>query len=450
MPDNGHLSDITDTYQTNIGHGESEESEGTERRSLPSSWQVVKLGSIVRKKITDGTHKTPIYTKTGIPFISANNIKKSHIDFSSCKYISKEEHETLIKRCKPEKEDILLSKVGTLGLTTKVNENIEFSIFVQLALIKPNLDLVNPDFLKYVLESNKMQDQINLMASQSTMKYIGVQKISELKIPLPNISEQKKIASVLLALQKAKEEIESVIEATNSLKKSLMNHLFIYGPVSVENVKNLSLKETEIGLIRAEWDIKMLTEIVLKTPGVNPKNFPEKIFKYIDVSSISRDSLKINSYSEYKGSEAPSRAKRLLKTNDVLFATIRPKLKRVALVNSDFNEQICSTAFCILRVDKKKVDPYYLFSVVSNDSFVDRVSSHQRGSSYPAVSNKDVLNQVIPIPPLDIQREIGNVILKIDKKIEAEKNKKKALEELYKTILNGLMTAKIRVNDLDI
>lgn len=422
----------------------------TEMGLLPSDWNIVTLDSIVRKKITDGVHKTPNYTKSGIPFITAIDINKGYINLSNCKYISEEEHKTLIKRSKPEKDDILLSKVGTLGLIAKVNETFEFSIFVQLALIKPNLKLIDPEFLRYILMSNKMQNQINLMASQSTMKYIGVQKISKLIIPLPSLSEQIKIVAVLSPIQETKEKTEDMIVALKLLKKSMMKYLFTYGPISVEDAEHVLLKETKIGKIRDDWEIKKISKLIKKTPGIDPKKTPNKIFKYIDVSSISSETLKIQGYLEYLGSEAPSRAKRLIKTNDVLFATIRPYLKRVAMVTPDFNEQVCSTAFCILRVDNNKIDPYYLFSAVSKDSFVDRVASYQRGSSYPAVSNKDILNQFIPVPSLDLQNKIGNILLNIDKKIESEEKKKKALEELFKTMLNDLMTAENRVKYLEV
>jgi len=100
-----------------------------------NGWDVVKLNGIVREKITDGVHKTPKYIETGIPFISTTNIKKNQLNFLKCKQISFEEHELFTKRCKPEKGDILLSKVGTLGMVAKVNCD-DFSIFVQLALIK--------------------------------------------------------------------------------------------------------------------------------------------------------------------------------------------------------------------------------------------------------------------------------------------------------------------------
>ncbi len=106
--------------------------------NLPDNWKVVRLGRVA-EKITDGTHRTPKYVEKGIPFIStANLVPYSHdFDFTNYKkFITPEEHEQLIKRAKPEKGDLLVSKCGTIGITQLVRTDMEFSIFVGLALIK--------------------------------------------------------------------------------------------------------------------------------------------------------------------------------------------------------------------------------------------------------------------------------------------------------------------------
>ena len=168
----------------------------TEIGEIPEHWELVRLGDLARKKITDGVHKTPDYRDHGIPFITVTNLHGGDIDFANCKHISDEEHRHLVLRCKPERGDVLLSKVGTLGRTALINNDVEFSIFVQLALIKPRLERVVPVYLKAVLDSPAMQRQIVHRASRSTMMYIGVGKIAELVTPLPARGEQGGIADV--------------------------------------------------------------------------------------------------------------------------------------------------------------------------------------------------------------------------------------------------------------
>jgi type I restriction enzyme S subunit len=81
---------------------------------------------------------------------------------------------------------------------------------------------------------------------------------------------------------------------------------------------------------------------------------------------------------------------------------------------------------------------------------VKRVSEHQHGSSYPAVTDKDVLRESIPFPPPSEQQKIAHILSAVDERIEKEENRKKALEGLFKSLLHNLMTGKIRVNNLEI
>ena len=197
----------------------------TEIGMIPEEWEVAKLGDVVTRKITDGTHKTPSYTSSGIPFITATNLTDGRIDFGSCKYISQDEHLALIRRCKPEKGDILLSKVGTLGSTAMVDSDIDFSIFVQVALIKPMHRSIDSGYLKYSLTSSPMQRQIHQKSSQSTMKYIGVGKIAQLAIPLPPLPTQQHIADILSAVDHRIEAEENKRKALEALFKTLLNDL---------------------------------------------------------------------------------------------------------------------------------------------------------------------------------------------------------------------------------
>ena len=99
------------------------------------------------KLITDGAHHTPNYTESGVPFLRVTDVQSNNIDFDRIKYVSKDEHLELIKRCNPEKGDILYSKNGTIGIPKLVDWEWEFSIFVSLALIKPKNERISSQYL---------------------------------------------------------------------------------------------------------------------------------------------------------------------------------------------------------------------------------------------------------------------------------------------------------------
>ena len=115
---------------------------------IPTNWKWMRLGDLCLQ-ITDGTHRTPSYKKEGIPFLSVKNISSGTFDLSDVKYISEEEHAELIKRCKPEKNDVLVCRIGTLGKAITIDIDAEFSIFVSLGLIKTTDKLLSD----YIVQS---------------------------------------------------------------------------------------------------------------------------------------------------------------------------------------------------------------------------------------------------------------------------------------------------------
>ena len=161
--------------------------------------------------------------------------------------------------------------------------------------------------------------------------------------------------------------------------------------------------------MKAGWQAKSLAEILLKTETVNPNLRPEDDFEYIDVSSVSNQTFQIEETQSLKGKAAPSRARKLVKTNDILFATIRPTLQRIAIVPSKFNNQVCSTGYFVLRPNQSihyKYLYYYLFA----DSFMGQMESLQKGASYPAVTDNEVKSQNISFPPIHEQERIVAIL----------------------------------------
>ena len=118
---------------------------------IPDNWCWCRLGEIVNK-LTDGTHRTPKYVEMGIPFLSVKNLSSGKMDFENTKFITPEEHKELYLRCNPEKGDMLLTKVGTTGIPVINDSDIEFSLFVSVALIKFNHELLDEKYFLYLLK----------------------------------------------------------------------------------------------------------------------------------------------------------------------------------------------------------------------------------------------------------------------------------------------------------
>lgn len=157
------------------------------------------------------------------------------------------------------------------------------------------------------------------------------------------------------------------------------------------------------------------------------------LIDYVDISSVDNTEKKIISYQTIEASDAPSRAKQLLKKGDVLVSTVRPNLNAVAVIEEETeNFMVGSTGYCVLRC-KENMDVRYLFNFCQSQYFVDDMSSQATGASYPAVSNGIVRNSLIPCYSIEEQREIAEKMDTVSELLALKKQQLVELDELVKS-----------------
>ena len=179
------------------------------------------------------------------------------------------------------------------------------------------------------------------------------------------------------------------------------------------------------------WEYRRLIDVCTGASTINWDTASSK--QYIDLSSVDRESHKVSDTTTICKADAPSRAKQIVKMGDVIFGTTRPLLKRVCLVAPEYDKQVCSTGFCVLR-PQKMVLPMWVYYCLQTDRFYSYIEPLQKGISYPAVSNDDVRNYVIPLPPLPVQEQICSLLDKLSRVIEAKKEQLKELDNLAQAI----------------
>ncbi len=161
--------------------------------------------------------------------------------------------------------------------------------------------------------------------------------------------------------------------------------------------------------MRKGWQTKALGEVLEKTDTVNPLQTPQAEFHYIDVSSVSNVTFRIEETQSLKGKDAPSRARRVVRENDVIFATIRPTLQRIAIVPEHLDNQVCSTGYFVLQ-PKPGLDYRFVFYFLFTEEFMVEMEALQKGASYPAVTDAEVRAQKISFPPLAEQQRIVGLL----------------------------------------
>lgn len=163
---------------------------------------------------------------------------------------------------------------------------------------------------------------------------------------------------------------------------------------------------------QVEW--KTLDAVSERTSNISwNKIGDDEKFKYIDLSSVDRVSNKITETTSITKSTAPSRAQKIVKSNDIILGTTRPTLKRFTKITDDYNDQICSTGFYVFRTNGE-VLPNYVYHIFSSSDFYKYLEENQSGASYPAISDALVKKYKIPVPSLEIQSRIVQVLDNFD------------------------------------
>lgn len=158
-------------------------------------------------------------------------------------------------------------------------------------------------------------------------------------------------------------------------------------------------------------------------------------FRYIDLSTVDRVTHSINGTETITKENAPSRAQQVVREGDVLFGTTRPMLKRYCIVPADYDGQVASTGFCVLRANTDRILTNFLFHLLGTATFYEYVQTNERGASYPAIPDNVVKKFRIPVPPLEVQREIVRILDKftqLEAELEAELEARRAQHEHYR------------------
>lgn len=192
----------------------------------PKEWDVVELDN-VSHKITDGVHFRPTYTNEGIPFVSVKDITTGQLRFDDAKFVSEEAHAEYIKRCHPERDDVLLTKVGaTYGRPALVDTDRPFSIYVSVALIKPDRTKIAPVFLKEVLASDELKRQADRAIKGAGVPDLHLTEIRKFKVPLPPLTVQEDFVAKSRAIHTVEEKLRSATEQQSDLFNSLVQRAF--------------------------------------------------------------------------------------------------------------------------------------------------------------------------------------------------------------------------------
>ncbi|EAI5290240.1 restriction endonuclease subunit S [Campylobacter coli] len=402
--------------------------------NLPQGWEWKSLGEICF--ITDGTHKTPNYIETGIPFLSVKNISKGFFDLSDVKYISLEEHNKLIKRAKPEFEDILICRIGTLGKAIKISLEFEFSIFVSLGLLKPKVKIIS-DYLVYFLNSYFIEGWINdnkVGGGTHTAK-LNLNILEKCPIALPPLKEQERIVGIL------DESFAKIDESIKILEQDLLNLDELMQSALQKAFNPLKDNAKENYKLPQGWEWKSLGEIANTSSGGTPSRNKKEYWENGNIKWLKSGELNdgyIDFIEENITEEAiKNSSAKIFQKGTLLIAMYGATAGKLGILNLDSttNQAICA----FLHKDKnikflEKFLFYFLFFLR------DKIIKDSFGGAQPNINQTYIKNLQIPLPPIKEQEQITSHLDELSSHVKNLKQNYQAqikdLQELKNSLLD--------------
>jgi len=374
---------------------------------------IIKLGELCNK-ITDGTHHTPTYTNEGIPFLRVTDITKSN---NSKKFISHEEHLELIKRCNPEKGDILYTKNGTIGVAKQIDWDYEFSIFVSLCLLKIKEELVDANYLVHYLNTKYALKQALIHSKKATISNLHLVEIKKIKIPLPPLPQQKKIATILDIADDYRQKTKSLITKYDELAQSLFLDMFW----DTFKDKNSHTPISELANF-IDYRGKTLKKIDNGVPYITAKCVRIGYFNLSRIDYISRDS-----YEKIMTRGYP-------KVGDVLFTTEGATMGFTCRIPANFTEFSVGQRLITLQTTKEYNSTVLEF-MLNSKQIQAKIFRLATGSAVKGIRAAKFKTIEIPVPPIELQNQFAERVQAIEaQKVQVQTSLAKA-EDLFNCLL---------------
>ena len=411
----------------------------TEIGEIPKEWKVKKLGDVV-EVISGATPKTNIneYWDNGdIYWATPTDIT------SNGKYIYKTEKsitESGLKNCSAKLlpiGSILMSSRATIGERCINNVPMATNQGFKSLVCKSE---VNNEFIYYYVDI--LKERLIGLASGSTFLEVSKKVVEDIKIAIPNLKEQEKIALILSTVDEQIDNVDALIEKNKELKKGLMQTLLTKG------IGHTKFKKTEIGEIPEEWEVRRLEDIcddiTIGMVKTMTKFYVDNGVPLIRNSDIKENTIKTDSM-VYLDKEF-SRANQSKCLNIGQIVTVHTGDIGTSAVIEENMQGAQGFATLNTTVNKSIINEYYLCWYLNSDICKNQAYSFSTGDGRNNLNLKDFVNILAIVPSsIEEQKKIVFILNSISRKIQEYENKKQKLEELKKGLMQQLLSGRIRV-----
>ncbi len=412
-------------------------------REIPEDWDVVKIREIAKKIKAGGTPKTTVkeyYENGDIPFVKIEDITTSGKYLENAKVkITKKGLENSTAWLVPS-ESILFAMYGSIGAVT-INK-IPVATNQAILGIIINDKKADVEFVYYLLRF--LGPLFEKHSKQTTQANLTAKIVKEFKIPLPPLPEQRKIAEILRTVDEAIEKTDLAIERTERLKKGLMQRLLTRG------IRHERFKKTELGEIPEEWRVVKFKEVVIsyKNGIYKPRLYYGKGYPCIRMYNLVSGRVTKEGAPLLDVTPKELEEYGLLPGDIVINRVNTPDLVgKVGVVPQNFGNATFESKNIRVRVNTQKLLPEFFAIYSQTPKYMAQVKALAKiAVAQATITQKDLDNIKLPLPPLSEQKQIAEILLTVDKKLELLRKRREKLERIKRGLMKDLLTGRRRVS----
>ena len=412
---------------------------------IPEEWSYESIESISAKHkgaIKIGPFGSALSKKemvsAGVKVYGQENVYKN--DFRIGNYFITNEKYQKLKTCTLNKGDVVITMMGTVGSSTVVPNDAEIGV-MDSHLLRIQVDCLRMDrsLLSLLLrDSQDVKDQIRKMSQGGIMSGLNAAIVKSIKVPVPPIIEQQKIARILTSANEMIEKTQAQIDKLKDLKKGILQELLTQG------IGHTQYKNSLVGRIPTEWEVTKFGDITIEhKQGFYSKDKYTSDGTYlIRITDMKNPYISFTKMPKMIISDKDKDAYRVV-NGDFLFAR-SGAIGRYGIFNSN-NEAIFASYLIRFRFNQNKALNEFIGFWYESDICQKQLRTITQGSSNININAQNIKELLIPLPSINEQRKVTDVILSVVEKISSNERKLTSYENTKKALMQDLLTGKVRV-----
>jgi type I restriction enzyme S subunit len=407
----------------------------------------------------DCDHRTPAPAPQGYPYIAIPQMRDGRLDISEARRISRENWIEWTKRVRPVSGDVIVSRRCNPGESAVVPKDLRCALGQNLLILRSEGPVIDQDFLRWLVRGpgwwKQVQAHLNVGAVFDSLK---CEEIPDFRLSVPELEEQRAIASVLGALDDKIDLNRRMNQTLEQIAQSLFKSWFVnFEPVHAKaegrwkrgeslpgmpaDMRDLwpsEFEESETGEIPAGWVVGPLGDVAGVVNEPEDPSSANALEPYIGLEHMDPHCLTL--YRTGRMGDVKT-AKLRFRIGDILFGRLRPYFHKVAVA---WEDGYCSTTAAVVR---PRTPPWHAFVLghLNSSAFIDYATANSNGTTMPSISTKDMLSYQVPTPPPDLIRRLTELQTPLIARMRWAARETRTLEGLCDSLLPKLLSGEIRV-----